>query len=265
MTELEEKYRYFLENLQEISLKELREFIKAWEKTKSEKDVPGFSPNHPLEVYLYKYKVQGEKYEILDWKLHLIYRELAERYKKKDDLAMALSAYKKALDLNPVDVEIIYELAHLYRNTGDFDMLYQTAERMYPFCYTRSDMSKYYRLLGMYYLETYKPELAEALYEYSEYYYPNEIASKEMEFLEKALKRKHQEREISELQELLKEKSIPVVPRQETLGFLYKVAKMELDRNNTEYAKYLFLFLYQLTGDEEAGEILNRLGYPAKS
>ncbi|BCJ99827.1 tetratricopeptide repeat protein [Anaerocolumna chitinilytica] len=263
-SELEEKYHYLYENLQKAPLKELKEFVKAWEVSENKKDTPYFSPNHLLELYIYEYKVQGEKFEILDWKLHLIYRELAERYTKKDDLAMALSYYEKALDFNPVDVEVIYGLAHLYRNSGNFDMLYQTAVRMYPFCYTRSDMSKYYRLLGMFYLETYQPELAEALYEYSEYYYPNEVASKEIEFLEKALKRKHQEREISELQEILKKKSIPVIPRQETMGLLYKTAQLELGRNNTEYARFLFLFLYQLTGDEEAGEILTRLGHPVK-
>lgn len=263
-SELEEKYHYLYENLQKVSLKELKEFVKAWEMTDNKKDIPCFSPNHLLEVYLYEYKVQGEKFEILDWKIHLIYRELAERYTKKDDLAMALSYYEKALDFNPVDVELIYGLAHLYRNSGNFDMLYQTAVRMYPFCYSRSDMSKYYRLLGMFFLETYQPELAEALYEYSEYYYPNDAAYKEIEFLEKALKRKHRAREISELQEILKKNSIPVFPRQETLGLLYKTAQLELGRDNTEYARFLFIFLYQLTGDEEVEEILNRLGHQVK-
>lgn len=257
MTELEKQYNYLYENLENATLKELKDFLDNWEKEKKNSDF--FCPNHPFEIYLYEFERKDAGYDLLDWKLHLLYRELAERYKKRDDRVMALYYYEKALACNPLDVEVLYGLAHLYRNTGNWDMLYKTAERMYPYCYTRADMSKYYRLLGLYFLETYQPDLSEAAYEYSNYYFPNETADKEMKFLEKALKRKRQARELSKLQEILKEKGIPIVPRQETLGLLYQAGKLELGRNNLDYARYLFLFLYQLTGDEEAGEILNSL------
>ncbi|SHO46107.1 tetratricopeptide repeat protein [Anaerocolumna xylanovorans] len=259
MEEIEKQYHYLYENLEKITIKELKDFLNLWEKEEQRDKAVFFCPNHFFEIYLYEYDFKGREYDILDWKLHLLYRELAERYRKKDDGERALSFYEKALVCNPLDVEILYGLARLYRDTGNWDMLYKTAERMYPYCYTRSDMSKYYRLLGLYYLETYQPDISEAVYEYSNYYYPNEAASKEMEFFEKALKRKRQVREFSKLQEILEEKGIPSVPRQETLGLLYKAAKMELDRNNLDYARYLFLFLYQLTGDEETERILNNL------
>lgn len=259
MEEIERQYHYLYENLEKVTAKELKDFINLWEKEKQGDTAVFFCPNHPFEIYLYEYDFEGRVYDILDWKLHLLYGKLAERYRKRDDREGALSSYEKALAYNPLDVEILYGLARLYRDIGNWDMLYKTAERMYPYCYTRSDMSKYYRLLGLYYLETYQPDISEAVYEYSNYYYPNEAAAKEMEFFEKALKRKRQAREFSKLQEILKEKGIPTLPRQETLGLLYKVAQRELERNNLDYARYLFLFLYQLTEDEETGRILKSL------
>lgn len=259
MTELKNKYNYLYENLENATIKELKDFLGQWEELADKSRKTYFCPNHPLEIYLYELERKGEEYDILEWKLHLLYRELAERYIKRNDREYALSFYEKALCYNPLDVEILYGLACLYRNTGNWDMLYKTAVRMYPYCYTRSDMSRYYRLLGTYYLEIYEPDLAEAVYEYSNLYYPSEAADKEIEFLEKALKRKRQFREMDRLQEILKEKGLPLAPRDKTLGLLYKVGKLELERNNLDYARYLFLFLYQLTGDEEAGQILKEL------
>jgi tetratricopeptide (TPR) repeat protein len=217
-----------------------------------------FSPNHLLEIYLYQYYIGGEEFEVTDMKIHALYRQLADKFSKKDRVYEAIEIYEKSLAINPLDIETRSELAKLYRRTGKWDLLFKTAEEMYPFCYTISDLSRYYRILGEYYLETYKPEVSAAAYTYSNYFHPTETAGKEILFLEKALNKKFAFENIQELQNILMNENIPLNGKNETLGLLYKTGMLELDKNNTEYACCLLMFLYQLTKDEETGEILKQ-------
>jgi tetratricopeptide (TPR) repeat protein len=218
-----------------------------------------FSPNHLLEIYLYQYYIGGEEFEVTDMKIHALYRQLADNYSRKDRAYEAIAICEKSLAINPLDIETRSELAKLYRRTGKLEQLLKTAEEMYPFCYTISDLSRYYRILGEYYLGTYKPEVSVAAYTYSNYFYPTETADKEILFLEKALNKKFAFDNIQELQNTLKNEKIPLNGKSETLGLLYKTGMLELEKNNTEYACYLLMFLYQLTKDEEVGKILKKL------
>ena len=130
------------------------------------------------------------------------------------------------------------------------------ADAMYPFCYTRNDIAAYYRFLGCYYLEGYKPDMAEALYQYSNFFYETEMAREELVFLAAARKKEIKSASAEKLQKYLAENKIYVMPKQETLGILYQVAKKEWVADNKAYAKILFLYLYQLTADEEVKHYL---------
>ena len=181
---------------------------------------------------------------------------MADKYSKKDRVQEAIEFFEKSLAVNPLDIETRSGLAKVYRRTGKWDLLYKTAEELYPFCYTTSDLSRYYRILGEYYLETYKPEVSVAAYTYSNFFNQTETADKEIRFLEKAMNKKFAFNNIQDLQNILMKEVIPLGGKNETLGILYKTGMLELEKNNTEYACYLLLFLYQLTKDEETGEIL---------
>ncbi len=253
---LKTHYLTILEKEDKVTAKELKEFLALYEKESQGRII--FSPNHLLELYLYQYYIGSEGFEITDMKMHAIYRLMADKYSKKDRVQEAIEFFEKSLAANPLDIETRSGLAKVYRRTGKWDLLYKTAEELYPFCYTTSDLSRYYRILGEYYLETYKPEVSVAAYTYSNFFNPTETAEKEIRFLEKALNKKFAFNNIQELQNILMKEGIPLGGKNETLGILYKTGMLELEKNNTEYACYLLLFLYQLTKDEETGEILKK-------
>lgn len=265
------------EKINSLSATEAESYIEELEEEVLQESNVWFSPNHELEVYLYGYYVTKDAYQISEVPFHLFYADLAKKWlaegvsekklsqtevvdeQETDYGQKAMQAYTAALTYNPVDVEILTELATLYRTQKNWESMLGTAQRMYPFIFTRKDMAVYYRFLGTYYLEIYKPELSEMVYAYSKLFYKSEQADADIHYLEEAMDRPMKQLNPQEMQQELQNASIPVQPKNETLGILYHTAKKSLEDDNTEYAKQLFTCLYQLTQDPEVENILREL------
>lgn len=258
-----------LERMQKMSAAEAETYIEGLEEQELQEGGVWLTPNHELEIYLFAYYVTKDEYRISEIPFHLLYGQLAKKWlaegiRKEQDADIdygqkAMQAYRGAMHYNPVDVELLTEVAALYRTQKNWEGMLGTVQSMYPYIFTRKDMSVYYRYLGNYYLETYQPELAEKVYAYSNLYYKNQQADADIHYLEKALDRPMQKLEPQRLQEELQKAGIPGQPKAETLGILYHTAKSSLERGDREYAKQLFICLYQLTQDQEVGEILREL------
>lgn len=252
-------YEEVIENTADLHTKQLSEFIEQCEAIHSGYEGSWLSPNHNLEIYLCEYFIQMEGYSCTQYKIHELYRKLAEKFIEEDNAEEAMKAFEKSLNWNPVDLDTRFAFAKLYRDLGDWECYLKTVQDSYPFCYSRSDMAKYYRDLGCYYLEIYRPEIAEALYTYSNLFYMSDMAENEISFLETALKRERRQYSYEDLQQILAKEGIPEHPDKSTLALLYRVGKLEQENGNPAYAKYLYVFLYQLTRDEEIEQILKTI------
>lgn len=246
-----------LTELSNMHISDLSNFIKEQEEKILREGGIWFCPNHNLEIRLFEYYDCRSAYGIPNGCFHTMYRVLAHKRIETDDLEGALQAFYRALQYNPTDMEIMEELGKLYWNTGNWPMMQMVAERLYPFCYTRKDIAFYYRLLGCYYLETYEPLLSQIVYTYSNLFYKSKEADSDIRYLEKALEKSMPSYHVTELQDILIKNGIPLQPKQETLGILYGTAKEELKNGRKEYARMLFLFLYQLTHDKEVEKLLD--------
>ena len=276
--------KHVIEQIEQISAEEAEQYIESLEEEVLQESGVWFTPNHELEIYLYAYYVTKDPYQISGVPFHLFYATLAKKWlaegvteenvegktaqpKSKNDAVKdtaecgqkAIQAYTAALKYNPVDVEILSEVAALYRTQKNWESMLGTAQRMYPYIFTRKDMAVYYRFLGTYYLETFQPELSEKVYAYSRFFYQSEQADADIHYLEEALDRPMEELMPQELQVELEKKGIPVQPKNETLGMLYHTAKNCLEQGKNEYAKQLLTCLYQLTQDKEVENMLREL------
>lgn len=239
--------------------KELKEKIQQVQKNHADTDKVLFCPNHELEIYLYEYYSKNDDYELIAEPLHRMYYELALVCRKRNQSENMFEYLEKARQYNPADIDILTEIASEYVQLGDNEEALKILNEMYPYIYTKRDMSMYYSLLDSCYLAKYEPETAEVLAMYSKLFCENKQADKDLTYIASAVGRKHEKDTPGDLQTYISSKNIPVQPMSSTLGILYHTAKKQMADGNNAYAYQLFCALYQLTLDEEVGEILKTL------
>lgn len=238
--------------LQTMDLEEINKFVGECKKQVFiEGKGEWFCPNHPLEVPFYTYYEKKELEQLSDIGIHKIYHELGRRKREKGLLKEAMEYYQKASKYNPVDLDILFETATCYRDMEEYEEFKKVVDKLYFYCFTRTDLSWYYRLQGNYYLQMMKPQLAKNLYDYSNLFYETESANKEIAYLKKAMGEKLKDNSMEDMQRLFSEENIPKQVNVNTLGFVYKIAKQSIEVGNTPYGKQLLIFLYEITGDEE--------------
>lgn len=240
--------------------KKMTDLISSIQNTYQKKQDTYFSFNHILEVYYYDYFInQGKEILHTDINLSAYYRLSGFLKMELQDFKASANAYETALRWNPVDLDSLLQLGELYKTLGKLEECKEITYRAYNYCCTRATLSRYYRNLGFYYLETYQPDIATALYQYSNIYYPSKQAENELTYLEKALNRPTPDQSIKELQSILANANIPVGPNSDTLGITYRVGQLELEKGNQENAKDCFTMVYDLTLDSEVKSFLERL------
>ena len=242
--------------LKTMDVEKLEEFIKSCNEEVFDDEKEWFCPNHPLEVPFYTYFQKKELKELSEIGMHKMYHELARRKAEEESFNIAKPFYLQAIKYNPVDLDILFDLAICYREIGDYINFRKTTMELYSYCFTRVDIAWFYRLLGNYYVEKMNPQIAKNLYEYSNLFFETEAAKKEIEYLQDAMKKKLKNSSIEEIQESLQKEEIPVKICPKTLAFVYKVAKQSIKNENLPYAKQLLSFLYEATGDQEVKEEL---------
>ncbi|MCH4190899.1 MAG: hypothetical protein LKF52_01235 [Butyrivibrio sp.] len=214
---------------------------------------------HMSEIFLYEYYVNHEDYEISSADHAAEYVKLAEKDEQEGHTDKALQNYLKAHFENPVSAEIYHCIIKCCRQLGDLRGFYQYTLESYDYCCTRAELAGYYRNLGYYYLENYKPELAAALYRYSIFFYKSEQAESEIEFLNKAMNRLMAQESAQEIQRLLRKEKIPIQANQISLALLVKAGEEAEEKKMSGQAMDCYKMVYDLTQDEEIKNRIYRL------
>lgn len=215
--------------------------------------------NHIAEVYLYEFYGKEEKYKLASDPMNRLYLELGKQYEEDESYAMAMKAYQKAIVWNPADLDARFARIELLKVDGDIASVQEETMELYPYLCTRATMAKFYRNLAFCQLETYQPNLAAMLYQYSNLFFHSEHADNEIAFLEKALNNRYPEWDIHELQAALADKQIPVAAPSQTLGLLYQIGKSEESKGHIQEAMDCYMMVYDLTQDEEVRKHLMKL------
>lgn len=219
-----------------------------------------FSFNHILDAYYYDYFIgKGKEIQYNDVNLSAFYRLQGFIKMQRNQYKEACSAYESALEWNPVDLDALLQLGELYKTMENIDACKEITMTAYNYCCTRATLARFYRNLGFFYLESYKPDLATALYQYSNIFYPSKQAENELVYLEKALKRETPKSSVKEMQDFILSEGLPIGPNADTIGITYRVGQLELEKGNIDNAKDCFTMVYDLTLDEEVKMCLEKL------
>lgn len=213
--------------------------------------------NHIMEFYIYNVVFKPEKQvAATDIPFNEYYRTLGVVCSMMEAYDEAKTALMTALKWNPVDLDTYLSLGEVYKHTGELEEFLKITNEGYRFCCTRATMARYYRNVGYYYMSKYEPKLAVALFNYSNVYYLTDNANDEIKYLEAALEEEMPEISVKELQEILTKAEIKLGPDSETIGIVYRVGQLMLDEGRKAEARDCFSIVYDITLDEEAGQIL---------
>lgn len=230
-----------------------------------DEDTIFLSLNHVLEFYIYNYYFKPVK-EVKT--ADICYNEYLRTYgfilAHLERYEEAEKVHKEAIKWNPVDLDSILGLAEVYKRSGNLEEYLKITKQAYRFCCTRATMARYYRNLGFYFVEKYKPDVARALYVYSNIYFQTENADNELKYLEEALKDKTPDYDVKTLQKILTDNEIELGPDSDTVGIIYRVGQILLDEGDKKSAIDCFSIVYDITQDEECEKMLKQLGEEVK-
>ena len=216
---------------------------------------------HISEVFLYEYYCLGDdEYELTDIDTLTPHKERAKELMLAGNYSKSQKEWLDAHFENPVDMESILGIILCCKQLGDTEGEYSYTTESYNYCCTRAELAAYYRNLGWYYLEKYNPELSAACYLYSKYFEESQQADAELEFLEKAIGKKVSAKDLSQIQNILKENNIPTEANPITLALLYKAAEEAQEAEDKAQALDCYRMVYDLTEDEEVGRGIRGLG-----
>jgi len=215
---------------------------------------------HISEVFLYEYYCLGnDEYELTDIDTLTPHKERAKELMLAGNYSKSQKEWLDAHFENPVDMESILGIILCCKQLGDTEGEYSYTTESYNYCCTRAELAAYYRNLGWYYLEKYNPELSAACYLYSKYFEESQQADAELEFLEKAIGKKVSAKNLSQIQNILKENNIPTEANPITLALLYKAAEEAQEAGDKAQALDCYRMVYDLTEDEEVGRKISGL------
>jgi len=216
--------------------------------------------NHIMEMYIYHFYYKPVKeVKSADIEYNVFYRTYGFILAHLEEYEASIEAHEKAMKWNPVDLDSILSLCEVYKHNNDLDNFLKTTKQAYRYCCTRATMARFYRNMAFYYVEKYKPEVARALYAYSNIYYQTENADKELEYIANSTDCKTPEYDLATLQQILNENNIELGPDSTTIGIIYRVGQLMMEEGDNVKAKDCFSVVYDITQDAEVRTLIETL------
>lgn len=211
-----------------------------------------YSFNNYIETLLFWNTYRPEKKNIdPDINYAQVYYYLGFINIEQKNYGKALEYLQKGLQWNPLDVTLIFEVAAIYRMTGNIERFKAEIEKAHPFIYDSSYMAKYYRELGWYYVEKRVFDLANALYTQSIGFFDTEIARNELGFIAKQENREPRFSTKEEIKKLFTDYNIWSGFNRNTINLIYEEFKrLQAVKPQPAIVRYLSQRLYDITLDK---------------
>lgn len=171
----------------------------------------------------------------------------------------AIVALEKAIRWNPAKPMLRFELGENYKKLGDMETYNRVLDETHPYIATADDMARFHRSKGFLLIEMGSYELAAAHLMYSLLYGNSELALSEVMYIKMQFGEDYTGMTPETAGKLLESKGELCVANEDTLSTLYALIKIAIDNEDVETAIKSAINLYQLTGDEEIGDIARNL------
>lgn len=174
-----------------------------------------------IEFYCSKEKLNIQKKAVwVDLRTDDAYKLLAYIASEEKKFSQAIEYLEKGLYFNPMNLGIRFEFAESYKMQKNLEKMYDSIKNIYDYIYDPSMLSRYYRLLGYYFIEKQNYDVAYSLYAISVYYENSEMAHHEINYIKQQTGNPNFEKTTSEILNLLKQHNIPTTISQSNLNQL---------------------------------------------
>lgn len=164
----------------------------------------------------------------------------------------AKEALRKALEWNPVNASIAFELAENYKATGDLESFFEITKQTYKYCFRPATLARYYRNLAFYFSEKKRfKEAAVCVHVSGVYDDTSANLQSELYYIQEMNGGKRIDIEPTEGRALLEKEGISTRPDDDVLGLSFTLAKQCLDNKDWEAADYFLGIFNDLTHHEE--------------
>lgn len=224
-------------------------------------DVIYFAFAEPMENILFNLRNQPDKPIVQAPEpfasLYFTYGKLLLGMKDFDG---ALAALKKAIRWNPVNPNIAFQLADVYRAQEKYEDFAAETKKIFPNAYTSPYLARAYRNMGYYFVEKEMWKEAMGCYLMSMEYDPESSdATKEIKYIQEKSAGSAGVPRIDEFKSVAGEHDIPVGPDQEIVGIAVSYGRQAFDDGRKDVAHYFLVMAYDLTNDDNIKKMADEI------
>ena len=163
-----------------------------------------FTFSDVVEFYASRDKLKLKNVKWVSPRIDEAYKLLAYIANEEKDFTNAYTYLEEGLKYNPMNTHLMFEKAETAKFMKDYDKMYAYTKEMYDYIYKCTDFARYLRLLGYYYTEMEKYDIAYSIYIVSLYYENLPIAHNEIEYIKSKLNNKLYKLSTEEIVDILK-------------------------------------------------------------
>jgi tetratricopeptide (TPR) repeat protein len=178
--------------------------------------------------------------------------------KRYDEAKIAL---QKALKINPIDTDVLFELGEVSKHYKNWKELFQLTKDAHKVSYTKEDLARCYRNFGYYFIEQGKFDDAIAMY-YASLFFDRKKAEKamsELNYIKKITKKQIVQPDEEQRLAVFKKNNIKFGVDENLFNLIYDLGQVLEKKKEYDKAKYCYKVLFGLTGDEKFKELIDNI------
>ena len=218
--------------------------------------------NTPIEEIIYRHRCQPKKeLRQAPEPLSLLYMNLGVVLLELEEMDAAKDALEKAMRWNPIDADIAFEHAEIFKKLGRMDEFFKLTMGIFPNVYQRRHLARCYRNLGYYFVEKELWEVAASCYLISIHYDKDTPqAQSELWYIQqKADAGFSMPTSEEEIEKYARQYHIPMGANQDVIGIAMYFGEQSEKGGQIDAAKYFYSIAYDLTGFDEIKERIDAL------
>lgn len=214
-----------------------------------------------IEEIIYTYRNQPEKdLRQAPEPLSDLYLNLGSVLFELEDFSAAEVALKKAARWNPIDPNISFEHAEIFKKRGDMDEFYKFTLNIFPRAYTSNHLARCYRNLGYYFVERQLWKVAAGCYLFSTHYEADSRqAQSELWYIQQKAGKNFPLPSIEKIKKYSEKYGFPFGADEDVVGLAVEFGRRSAQDKQPQAAKYFFSIAYDLTGNEQIKKFLDDL------
>jgi len=172
----------------------------------------------------------------------------------------AREVLKKGLKWNPISFDLTSEYIETFKMTGDLEEFYILSRDAFKIAFHPNDVARCYRNIGFYFVERELYQEAIGCFLMSmEFQKDSKEAQSELYYISTKTNGKVKEPTLKQMQKIAAKYGFPMGADDDILGLAVTYGRHFMERNDPESARYFLTIAYDLTSNEQLGEMIHKL------